>query len=425
MKTTKYFFLSILFIQSFLFASPNCPQNIILMIIDGGGFNHIDAADYYACGKKGEQPFEKFPVKLAMTTYSIGGSYESKKTMEDFNYVAIGCTDSAAAATAMSTGTKTSKNAIGVDTNGNRLEHIIEKCEKLGMATGVVTTVQISHSTPAGFIAHNKSRDNYQQIADEMINQSGLEVILGCGNPLFGNNGEKLDEPNNFEYVGSQKIWDSLVAGSSGKWTLIQSRQEFLNLAESQTPKRVIGLAHASETLQQKRSGKSSVPFDVPLNKNVPNLPEMAKAALNVLDDDPDGFFVMIEAGAVDWASHDNDSARMIEEMIDFDSAVDAVVSWVETKSDWENTLVIITADHQTGYLTNVSSNGKGKLPKMQWNSNKHTNSLVPFYAKGKGSELFADCVKGKDPVYGLYIDNTDIAKVIFALLEQKVSTKK
>jgi alkaline phosphatase len=293
------------------------------------------------------------------------------------------------------------------------------------MATGVVTTVQISHSTPAGFIAHNKSRDNYQQIADEMINQSALEVIFGCGNPLFGNNGEKLDEPDNFEYVGSQKIWDSLAAGSSGKWTLIQSRQEFLNLAESQTPKRVIGLAQASETLQQKRSGKSSIPFDVPLNKNVPNLPEMAKAALNVLDDDPDGFFVMIEAGAVDWASHDNNIARMIEEMIDFDSAVDAVVSWVETKSDWENTLVIITADHQTGYLTNVSSNGKGKLPKMRWNSKKHTNSLVPFYANGKGSELFIDCVKGKDPILGAYIDNTDIAKVIFTLLEQRASTKK
>src|SRR4030042_2791085 len=102
MKTAKLFFLSILFIQTFVLASPNCPQNIILMIIDGGGFNHIDAADYYACGKKGERPFEKFPVKLAMATYCIGGSYEPTKVTEDFNYAATGYTDSPAAATAMS-----------------------------------------------------------------------------------------------------------------------------------------------------------------------------------------------------------------------------------------------------------------------------------------------------------------------------------
>src|SRR4030042_1049167 len=117
MKTAKLFFLSILFIQTFVLASPNCPQNIILMIIDGGGFNHIDAADYYTCGKKGEQPFEKFPVKLAMTTYYIGGSYEPKKAAQDFNYVMTGFTDSPAAATAMSTGKKTSRDAIGIDAN--------------------------------------------------------------------------------------------------------------------------------------------------------------------------------------------------------------------------------------------------------------------------------------------------------------------
>ena len=432
MKTVRYFTLIVFLISSFVFASPNCPQNIILIIADGAGFNHIYAADYYTCAKKGQQPFEKFPVKLAMTTYSIGGSYEPEKAIKDFNYVNIGYTDSAAAATAMSTTTKTSKGAIGVDANGNKLEHIIERCEKLGMSTGVITTVPISHATPAGFVAHNKSRNNYQHIADEMINQNGLEVIFGCGNPLFDNNGKRLDKPDNFEYVGSQKIWGSLIAGSNDKWTLIQSRQEFLNLAEGQTPERVLGIAQAASTLQQKRSGNSIAPFDVPFNQNVPDLAEMTKAALNVLDDDPDGFFIMIEAGAVDWASHGNDSARMIEEMTDFYNAVDAVINWVQSpKSSWQKTLVMITADHECGYLTGpdksrfVISNGKGKLPKMQWNSKEHTNSLVPFYAKGRGSELFVDCVKDKDPVYGNYIDNTDMTKVIFALLEQKIPAKK
>jgi alkaline phosphatase len=425
-----------LLIQSFIFAaSTDYPRNIILIIVDGGGFNHIDAADYYSNGKKGSRLFKKFPVKLAVTTYPAGGSYKPEKVAEDFNYVKSGYTDSAAAATALATGIKTSNGSIGVDIQGNKLENIVERCEKLGMSTGIVTTVQISHATPAGFAAHQKSRSGYEEIAEEMIDKSALEVIFGCGNPLFDDNGKKLDKPSEYKYVGSPQIWNLLVEGSAGgdadgdgiadKWTLIQNKQDFINLAQDKTPKRVIGVAQAASTLQEKRSGKSIVPFDVPLNQNVPNLYEMTKAALNVLDDDNDGFFVMIEAGAVDWASHDNDSARMIEEMVDFDDTVDAVVGWVETKSNWENTLVIITADHQTGYLTDVSNAGKGKLPKIQWNSKNHTNSPVFLFAKGQGSQIFAKRVKGKDPVYGPYIDNTDISKVIFSLLEQRVSTEK
>jgi len=440
MKTAEYISLKIIlftffFIQSIVFAAPaDYPQNIILIIVDGGGFTHIDAIDYYQYSKKGEQNFEKFPVQLAVTTYPAGGSYDPKKAAQDFNYVKTGLiTDSAAAATALATGIKTANGAIGVDVSSRRLQNIIEKCEKLGMSTGVVTTVPISHATPAGFVAHAKSRSGYEQIADEMINKSALEVLFGCGNPFFDDDGKKLDKPGNFKYVGSKKIWNSLVKGSAGKLTLIQSRKDFLNLGEGNTPKRVLGVAQAASTLQEKRtcgelgrtSGNSVVPFDVPLNQNVPNLSEMAKAALNVLDDDSDGFFIMIEAGAVDWASHDNNSARMIEEMLDFTRAADAVIDWVQTKSSWQKTLVIITADHQTGYLTDVLNSGRGTLPPMQWNSKDHTKSLVFLFAKGQGSELFEQQVKGKDSFYGSFIDNTDIAKVIFALLERRVSAKR
>jgi len=441
MKTAKYLVLAFFLIQSFVFASSaDYPQNIILIIVDGGGFNHIDAIDYYMSGKKGSQSFEKFPVKLAVTTYSAGGSYEPKKVAQDFNYVKTGYTDSAAAATAMSTGFKTSNGAIGVDANGSRLEHIIERCEKLGLSTGVVTTVPISHATPAGFVAHKQSRSSYQEIADEMINTSALEVLFGCGNPLFDDDGKKLDRPGNFKYVGSKEIWNSLLEGSVGadadgdgtadKWTLVQDKKEFLNLARGRTPKRVLGIAQTAATLQEKRSGNSVVPFDVPFNQNVPSLPEMTKAALNVLDDDPDGFFVMIEAGAADWASHDNNGARMIEEMTDFSGAAGAVIDWIETKSSWQKSLLIITADHECGCLTGlqkdkrkirpVINNGKGKLPQMQLSSTNHTNSIVFFFAKGPGSKLFTKKAKSKDPVYGSYIDNTDIAKVIFAILEQR-----
>jgi alkaline phosphatase len=439
--TRKKVLFVILLLQSFIFASPaDYPKNIILIIVDGGGFNHIDAADYYACGKKGSQPFEKFPAKLAMTTYSAAGAYDPKKAAEDFNYVKTGFTDSAAAATAMSTGIKTNAGAIGVDINDGGLEHIIERCEKLDMSTGIVTTVPVSHATPAGFVAHQQSRKGYQQIADEMINQSALEVIFGCGNPFFDDNGEKVKSAN-FKYIGSEEVWNSLIEGSAGsdadgdeitdKWTLIQSRQEFLNLADGLTPRRVIGIAQAATTLQEKRAGNSVAPFDIPFNPNVPSLAEMTKAALNVLDDDNDGFFIMIEAGAVDWASHDNDSARMVEEMTDFRNAAQVVVDWVDMRSSWQKSLMIITADHECGYLTGpdksrfVVSDGKGKLPQMRWNSTDHTNSLVFFFAKGQGSKLFEQKAKNRDAVYGRYIDNTDIAEVIFALLQRRVLTQK
>ncbi len=82
----------------------------------------------------------------------------------------------------------------------------------------------------------------------------------------------------------------------------------------------------------------------------------MTKAALNVLDDDPNGFFIMIEGGAVDWAAHANQSGRLIEEMNDFNKSIEAVIRWIDTNSNWNETLVIITADHETGHLTGPGS---------------------------------------------------------------------
>jgi alkaline phosphatase len=153
---------------------------------------------------------------------------------------------------------------------------------------------------------------------------------------------------------------------------------------------------------------------------------------LNVLDDDPNGFFVMIEGGAGDWAAHNNQSGRLIEEMEAFNKSVEAAIQWVDTHSDWNDTLVIVTADHETGYLTGPGSKpgtkllkpvwnalvnkSRGNTPLMQWNSKNHTNSLVPFYAKGRGAQLFDDKIHGIDPLRGPYIDNTDIANTIFAL---------
>jgi alkaline phosphatase len=136
----------------------------------------------------------------------------------------------------------------------------------------------------------------------------------------------------------------------------------------------------------------------------------------------------MVEGGAVDWASHANQSGRVIEEEIDFNRSVEAVVAWVQANSNWGETLVIVTGDHETGYLCGPGSaaasseqpivnNGRGVQPGMEWNSGSHTNSLIPFFAKGTRSQLFKEKAVNVDPVRGRYIDNLDVALVIFELL--------
>ncbi len=187
------------------------------------------------------------------------------------------------------------------------------------------------------------------------------------------------------------------------------------------------GIAQVGSTLQSGRAGDTKADaFAVPFNDNVPDLSQMTLAAFNVLDNDPDGFCIMIEGGAIDWAAHSNLPGRMIEEEVDFSKAVEAVVRWVNRHSNWSETLLIVTGDHETGYLTGPGSdpewkplvgNGQGRMPGMEWHSGNHTNSLLPLYAKGVGADGFNRMIVQRDPMRGPYIDNTSIAKLIFAAL--------
>jgi alkaline phosphatase len=346
----------------------------------------------------------------------------------------------------MSTGHKTYSGAIGMDDNQGPLYHAAQEAEKRGKSTGVVSSVQWSHATPAAFVAHNVARGNYAQIAQEMINDSATDVIMGAGSPLFNNSGESVT-PTQYKYVGGMGTWDALVAGTAGgdadndgiadPWTLIQEKAQFEALTEGDTPPRVCGTAQVASTLQQSRasnspgygtSGREDVDV-VPFNSNVPSLETMTKGALNVLDNDPDGLFLMVEGGAVDWAGHANQPGRVIEEQRDFNAAVDAVVAWINRNSNWGETLLIVTGDHETGYLWGpgtganadgtgnwmpIVNNGAGNMPGMQFNSGSHTNQLIPFFAKGSAARHLRDCATGNDSVRGAYLDNTDVAKVIF-----------
>jgi alkaline phosphatase len=419
------------------------PKNIIVMISDGCGYNHVDAASLYQYGRTGSQVYERFPVKMGLAHYMVPGGYDPDMAWDYFDYVTYGATDSAAAATAMSSGVRTYSGSIGMDIQGNPVTHLIQVLEESGRATGVITSVEWSHATPAGYVAHNASRNNYEDIAKEMIYDSAVDVIMGCGHPYYNADGEELSSPNTFKYVGGEDTWNDLVAGTAASdadgdgvddpWTLVQTVDEFRALASGDTPDRVCGTAKVYQTLQYNRSGDVQAdPYVVDPIDTVPTLEEMTQAALNVLDDDPDGFFLMVEGGAVDWAGHGNALGRLIEEEIDFNRAVEAVVAWIQANRAWNDTVLIVTGDHETGYLTGpdsgqtedgpvwnkLTNNGAGNAPGAEWHSGDHTNSLIPLYIAGYKAEKFLRAAEGKDPVRGYYLNNTDLANVLFEMLD-------
>ncbi len=440
----------ILFVSININGFASTPKNIVFMISDGCGYNHIEATSIFEHGKAGSQIYEQFPIKYGMSTYPANGSgYNPDSAWSRFDYIRKKVTDSAASGTAMATGEKTYNSFIGVDSTKNKVKNIIERLEESGKATGVITTVSISHATPATFVAHNEYRGNYIEIAREMILESHVEVIMGAGHPFYDEAGQ-LKSDSSFKYVGGKDVWAALLGGVAGNdadgdsiadpWLLIQDRAEFQQLMTGATPKRIIGIPKVAKTLQQERSGDTNADaFVVPFIETVPTLEEMTRAALNILDNDPDGFFIMIEGGAIDWASHDNQYGRMIEEEIGFNQAVAAVVKWVEENSSWDETLVIVTADHETGYLTGLNSGtgddgkpiwhpianrGQGITPGLQWNSDGHTNSLVPFFAKGAGSEVFHEFANETDPVRGKYLDNAELGQALFLMFENPKKTQ-
>ncbi|MDI6854440.1 MAG: alkaline phosphatase [Deltaproteobacteria bacterium] len=400
------------------------PHNVILMIGDGMGYNTVRAAAYY----KGKSPvYEDFPVRYGVSTYPHGGGYDPQAAWANFRYVKSGAVDSAGAATGMATGVKTSNGTIGKNNAKERLQTIGDIAAAQGKATGVVTSVPFSHATPAAMVAHNDDRGNYEAIAREMLT-GHLDVIMGAGHPEFDHNGTRENSlmPRQYKYVGGASTWEALKNGALG-WKLIQTRQEFEDLAKNGAPlgNKILGVAQVGKTLQQKRGiDPAAPPYVEPLNDAVPTLATMTKGALKVLSQEEKGFFLMVEGGAIDWAGHENQLGRMIEEQLEFNEAAAAVVEWVESHGGWDRTLVIVTSDHETGCLWGPGSGppgifkpledkGPGNLPGAAFYSTEHTNTLVPLFAKGAGANLFAAYADEIDPKRGPYLDNTEIFKVM------------
>lgn len=437
------------------------PKNIIVLIGDGMGFNHIKAYECYRYGQSDSGIFKQHHfISLAQATYSavlddkpqmvFSAGYNPEAVRKTPSVLKDGATDSGAAATALATGKKTRNKAIGMSWDGDTLLNLTILAKSMGKSAGVVSSVPLSHATPAGFTAHNSSRSNYSEIARDMLLKSNLDVLMGCGNPDYNNKGEHIKM--NAKYVGGDELWEQItaekispdvkVAGATylwpdvdgdnkpDPWVLLRDCTDFVMLAEGKLNGRILGVPKVYSTLQQERPLNDDIktPFGVPYTPNVPTLKLMTEGALKALAVNSKGFFLMVEGGAIDWASHENQSDRMIEETDDFMNAVEVAISWVKTYSNWDETLLIVTSDHECGFLwtegglensEDLVCAGKGNIPRMKWYSGDHTNSLVPFYAKGAGAAMFSLMADEYDPRYGYFIQNTELAQAIFILWGQ------
>ncbi|MDR3199336.1 MAG: alkaline phosphatase [Planctomycetaceae bacterium] len=455
-------------------------KNIIILIGDGNGFNSEWAGTYYRYGEAGKQRYQTFPVALGCTTYSRTNKdvelpagvtgYDPKVFWET---IANGTqsteftktTDSAAASTAIHGGNKTSNGKIGMTYDKKPIELISEIAVKHGKKAGTVTTVPMSHATPAGFSAHEAERGDLKTIFLQMVsNTSPLSVVMGCGHPFYDrgkpikikDNEDEKEKTKRFNCVGGEKNWEIMKSGTLNGFRVIETKQQFEELAAGKgiIPDKVIGVVRCLNDLPPVDGYLDDVEQTRKLlNKSykntgweeLPGLSTMSLAALNVLtQNNPNGFILMIEGGAIDHANHGRDIEESVLEHTGFSKTVDTVIDWVEKNSSWQETLVIVTSDHETGQIwgqetfndennngvydegdsfnefRQVQNNGRGKIPGVQYSSGGHTNALVPLYAKGVGADLFLKRVKGTDPkaaqfwnFSGQYVDNTDIFHVI------------
>jgi len=382
-------------------------------------------------------------------------TYDPVARWRDFGSVSV-ATDSAAASTVLHTGRRTTNGRLGLAWDGHhRLTSIAAIARSAGMAAGAVTSVQFSHATPAGAGVQTPSRHAYDEVARQMLD-GRLDVVMGAGHPLFDDDGRPVPADavpaETWTWAGGRPYFEQLAAEgrTPGGLALIQSREAFERLAaagpqDTGPVEPLLGLAPVRQTLQFRRAPGAAF-IDGP-----PSLSTMAVAALNVLAADPDGFFILIEGGAVDWANHANDAARMVEEHAAFNDAVNAVAAWVETHSSWDETLLIVTADHETGMLWGPDAwtdldgdgawsdgdafhdyvlprnNGQGQAPGIVYGSPHHTSELVPLFALGVGAEMFEGMSLRDEHARRLwgeayswdggYVDNTTVFSVMQAVI--------
>ena len=323
------------------------PKNIILLIGDGTGLNQITLSRMAISGVNSRLYIDQLPYSGISLTHSAD------------NII----TDSAAAATAWATGTKTKNKFISVTPNEKVLPSLTEALFEKGFLSGVVATSSITHATPAAFYAHVNNRYKEKKIASQLQN-SNINIAFGGGLNFFD------------------------LSATNDEIKYIYDLDELKNINTSS--KRIIGL------------------FDNDGIRRSPDRPSqqlMTKKALDILAKrtvECSGFFLMTEGSQIDWASHDNDASRMITEFRDFDLSIKSAVEFINTRDD---TLLIVTADHETGGLQILKEDND--LVHIQWGTGSHTGIPVGVFSYGPGAELFTGTM-----------DNTEIHTKILEIID-------
>ena len=353
-RSFKILFLSILSILLLISCSSGSSdslstvsRNIILIIGDGMGPEQIKAAGYYLHGQAGQLSFEEFPYQTTMTTYSADSDI----------------TDSAASASAMATGRKVNNGCLSIDPEtGDSLQTILEIAHAEGVMTGLVTTAISVHATPAAFASHVTDRNNYGEIGRQYLEDSRPDVVFGGGN-------ENLT----------------------------------VEMAESAGYTAAENLITLQELIYKKGShyigsfGDDHLPYMYDGAGDLPELSDMALKALALLEESDKGFFLMIEAGRIDHAGHANDLVRNVFEVIELSDTVEQVLAWAEGRHD---TVIIVTADHETGGLTVLQNNGAGNLPDVAWSTTGHTGIEVPVYIWGDNAEYLESFIQDNTSIF-------------------------
>lgn len=313
-------------------------KNVIFMIGDGMGFNQVYAA---LTANGGKLTMTGFPYTGVQTTFSAD------------QYV----TDSAASGTALATGKKTRNHMVGMTPDSTAVESVMSRARKGGKSTGVVVTSSLLDATPAAYYAHQPERSMKPQIAADLLN-SDIDIAMGGGKDVLAvpaENGSVLDR---LAGKGYQVVYtlEDIQALNSGKVVAVL--------------------------------GDDGVPSVMQGRGNY--LPEAVATSIRLLNQDPEGFFLMVEGSQIDWGAHENNLEYMVSETLDFDRAVEVALNFAREDG---HTLVVVTADHETGGVALDRGNMERKEAKVNFTSHGHTGTFVPVFAYGPGGEWFTGVI--------------------------------
>jgi len=363
------FALTLVMVPSLAAPRTSAPKNVILLIGDGMGFSEVTLARL-ALGKA--------DAALAMDSMKYTAFVKTHPADSDKARGIV--TDSAAASTAMATGHKTRNGMLGVLPNGKPVRTILEAAQEMGKGTGLVTTVTITHATPAGFASHVPSRGSEAEIAVQYLEHK-VDVLMGGGESFF--------LPQSAEGSKRKDDRDLIDQARQAGYTVARSREEMQKAAGP----RLLGLFHKSH---------------MTCRPPEPSIAEMTTKALEVLSANRKGFFLMVEGGQIDFAGHANNTPENVRHTLDFDAAVAVALEFARKRGD---TLVIVTADHETGGQAIVAPEaGRPGDYEVRWTSDDHSATMVPLLAEGPGAELFVGV-----------LDNTDIARRIARLWKARL----